>query len=214
MSKARIFEIDPEHIKTRLITQAVEVLKDGGILGHPTDTTYALGVAMTNLKGINELYRIKKKDLKRPLSFLCSGIQALSEYAVIGKDAFQIMRRILPGPYTIILPARKSAPRKLHWTNKRKEIGIRVPGHSVVQALVNELGEPMISTSAKLPDSELLATAQEIQEDFGYAIDLIIDSGYIYPEPSTIISFLDEVPELVREGKGAVDGILNVLDRK
>jgi len=207
MGKARILEIDPQHIKYRLISQAVKILKEGGIIAHPTDTTYALGVCLSNIKAVNELYRIKKKDLKRPLSFLCSDLSALSEYAKINKTAFQIMRRILPGAYTIILPARKAAPRKLLWTNK-KEVGLRVPDEPVVRAIINELGEPLISTSAKLPGGELLASAYDILDDFGYSIDLILDAGYIYPEPSTIISFVDDLPQVVRMGKGIVEGVI------
>ncbi len=207
MARARILEVDPQHIKYRLIKQAAEILKKGGIVAHPTDTTYALGVSLSNIKAVNELYRIKKKDLKRPLSFLCSDISTMSEYALINKTAFQIMRRILPGPYTIILPARKAAPRKLLWTN-RKEVGIRVPDEPVVKGLIEELGEPIISTSAKLPKGELLASAYDILDDFGYSVDLILDAGYIYPEPSTIISFLEDTPSVVRTGKGPVDGII------
>lgn len=209
MARCRMLEINPIHPQPRLIGQVAQVLENSGIIAHPTDTTYALGVALTNKKGVDELYRIKKKDLKRPLSFLCSDISFLSEYALISKQAFQIMRRILPGPYTIILPARKSAPRKLLWTN-RKEIGLRIPDNPVVRAIVDQIGEPLISTSAKLPHGELLATAREIFDDFGHAIDLVIDAGYIYPEPSTILSFLDEVPTVVREGKGPVKGVLDI----
>ncbi len=209
MGRGRIFEIDPDHPKPRLIKQAAEVLKAGGLIAHPTDTTYALGVALHNTKGVNELYRIKKKDLKRPLSFLCGDISTLSEYSNVSKVAFQIMKRILPGPYTIILPSRKSAPRKLLWTT-RKEIGIRVPGNPVVQALVDELGEPFISTSAKVLGGELLGTAQDIQHEFGYALEVILDAGYIYPEPSTIISFVGEDPEIVRLGKGPTTDIIEL----
>jgi tRNA threonylcarbamoyl adenosine modification protein (Sua5/YciO/YrdC/YwlC family) len=204
MANARIFEIDPEHMKYRPIEQAIDVLKGGGIVAHPTDTTYALGVCMSNVKGVNELYRIKKKDLTRPLSFLCSDISNMAEYATISQEAFQIMRRLLPGPYTFILPARKSAPRKLIWSN-RKEIGIRVPKDPVVQALIEGIGEPLISTSAKILGGDLLATAYDIQDDFGHSIDLIIDTGYIEPEPSTIVSFLDENPVVWRMGKGPID---------
>ena len=206
---ARTFEINRQHPQPRLIRQAAEILARGGIIAHPTDTTYALGVAMSNHKGIEELYRLKKKDLKRPLSFLCTDLANLSEYALISDLAFQTMRRILPGPYTIILPSRKSAPRNLLWTN-RKEIGLRMPDDPVVRALVEQLGEPMISTSAKLPDCELLENAQDILRDFGRDIELILDAGFIYPEPSTILSFLDEEPKLVRMGKGPVEGIVDV----
>lgn len=211
MAKARIFEIDPEHIKQRLISQAADVLRQGGIVAVPTDTSYAMAVAMSNTKGVNELYKIKRKNKKKPLSFLCSNLANLSEYSKINKDAFQIMRRILPGPYTIILPARKAAPRKLMRTNK-KELGLRVPDDSVVQTVIEELGEPLIATSANLPEQEPLATAYDIQDDFGYGIDLILDCGYIYPEPSTIISFVDDIPELIRMGKGPVDHILELAD--
>ena len=204
-------EINTDNPQPRLIAQAGDVLRSGGIIAHPTDTTYALGVMMTNKKGVDELYRIKKKELTRPLSFLCTDISNLSEYAVISELAFQTMRRILPGPYTIILPARKTAPRNLLWTN-RKEIGLRIPDDNIVRALVEEIGEPLISTSAKPFQGELMASPHEIFDDFGHAIDLVIDAGYIDPEPSTIVSFLDELPVVVRQGKGPLDQVIETDD--
>jgi tRNA threonylcarbamoyl adenosine modification protein (Sua5/YciO/YrdC/YwlC family) len=206
-AKCRVLEIDPERINDRLISQAADVLQGGGIIAHPTDTTYALGVMMTNKKGVESLYRMKKKDLTRPLSFLCSDISNLSEYAIISDLAYRTMRMVLPGAYTFILPARKTAPRNLLWTN-RKEIGLRVPDDAIVRAIVESIGEPLISTSAKVFEGELLASPYDIVDDFGHEIDLVIDAGYIEPEPSTIISFLEEPPEVWRPGKGSLEGIV------
>ena len=200
----RILEISAEHPQPYLVKQAVEVLRSGGIIAHPTDTTYALAVAMSNKKGVDELYRIKKKDLTRPLSFLCSDISNLSEYALINDVAFMMMRKVLPGAYTIILPAKKNAPKNTIWS-KRKEIGLRVPDDNVVQALIDELGEPLISTSAKEPGGDLMALPHDIQDVFGYSVELILDVGWIEPAPSTIISFLNEEPEIIREGKGTLE---------
>lgn len=207
MGKCRIIEIDSEHINQRLIEQVVAVLNEGGIIAHPTDTTYAFGVKINNKKGVDELYRIKKKDLNRPLSFLCSNISSLSDYAIINKDAFSFMKKVLPGPYTFILPARKSAPRQLFWTN-RKEIGLRVPNDPILQAVVDLLGEPLISTSAKLAGGDLMASPYDILDEVGHALDMIIDAGYIEPLPSTIINFMEEEPVLVRQGKGPLHGLV------
>ena len=165
-------------------------------------------MAMTNKKGVEALYRIKKKELTRPLSFLCTDISSMSEYALISELAYRTMRRLLPGPYTFILPARKAAPRNLLWTN-RKEIGIRVPDDPIVAALVDTLGEPLISTSAKMQGGDLLASPYDIAEDFGHEIDIVIDAGFIEPSPSTIISFLDTEPVVWRQGKGALEGVLD-----
>ncbi|MCB1154687.1 MAG: threonylcarbamoyl-AMP synthase [Deltaproteobacteria bacterium] len=200
MAKAEILHIHPEDPQGRLIDRVVEVLRKGGIVVHPTDTTYALGVDMNNKRGVEMLYQIKKKSLNRPLSFLCKDLSNISEYAMLSNSAFRTMKRLLPGPYTFILNATKSAP---HYTQgNNKEIGIRVPAEPICHAILDRLDHPLVSTSAYVHGGDLLADPEEIQHVLGGHADLIIDAGYIWPEPSTIISFVDDEPTLIREGKG------------
>jgi tRNA threonylcarbamoyl adenosine modification protein (Sua5/YciO/YrdC/YwlC family) len=203
MGKAQVFKINRDYPQMRLIGKAAEILQDGGIIVHPTDTTYALGVKMTNKRGIEKLYQIKKKSLKRPLSFICKDLSNISEYAKLGDQAYRTMKRLLPGPYTFVLEANKNAPRVTQ-TN-HKEIGIRVPDCAICQALIDLLGEPLISTSAYVLGGELLSDPDEIMKVLGGHVDLIIDAGIIIPEPSTIISFASHTPELIRLGKGKFD---------
>jgi tRNA threonylcarbamoyl adenosine modification protein (Sua5/YciO/YrdC/YwlC family) len=203
MAHADRFHIHPDNPQMRLIQKAAEILKKGGIIAHPTDTTYALGVHLHNKQGIEELYRIKGKDLKRPLSLLCADLSNIAEYANVDDVAYRVMRRLLPGPYTFILPATKAAPRITQ--TPRKEVGLRCPKDNIVAALGQVLGEPLVSTSCSAPGGELLADPDDILQIFGHQIGLVIDAGYIYPEPSTIISLMSGRPELVRLGKGPFD---------
>lgn len=204
MTRAQLFRIHTENPQTRLIAKTVEILQNGGIIAHPTDTTYALGVHLNNKKGIEQLYRIKGKALDRPLSLLCPDLSNISEYAKIDDLAYRILKRVLPGPYTFILPATKAAPRITQ--TPRKEVGLRCPDDIILRTLMLELGLPLVSTSCSI-DGELLADPDDIMRFFGNQIDLVIDAGYIYPEPSTIISFMEGAPEVIRPGKGDVDQI-------
>jgi tRNA threonylcarbamoyl adenosine modification protein (Sua5/YciO/YrdC/YwlC family) len=203
MGKAQVFKINRDYPQGRLIAKAAEVLRDGGIIVHPTDTTYALGVALHNKRGIETLYTIKKKSLKRPLSFICKDLSHISEYGEVSKEAYRTMKRLLPGPYTFILEANKNAPRVTQ--TPRKEVGIRVPDCLICQLLIEKLGEPLISTSAYVPGGEILSDPEDIMKVLGGQVDLIIDAGIILPEPSTIISFVTQEPVLVRQGKGKFD---------
>jgi tRNA threonylcarbamoyl adenosine modification protein (Sua5/YciO/YrdC/YwlC family) len=187
----------------RLINKAAEILNRGGIVAHPTDTTYALGVHLNNKQGIDALYRLKGKDVKRPLSLLCSDLSNIAVYAQVDDFAYRFMKRLLPGPYTFILPAAKAAPRITQTT--RKEVGLRCPADNIVHALGAAIGVPLVSTSCSTPDGELLADPDDIMQFFGHQLDLVIDAGYIYPEPSTIISFMTGRAQVLRLGKGPVD---------
>ncbi len=200
MGKAQVFKINQENPQTRLIDKVVEVLDAGGLIVHPTDTTYAIGVHMKNKRGVEKLYQLKKKSLKRPLSYLCKDLSNIAEYAKLSDSAYRTMKRLLPGPYTFILNANKSAPRVTHFTNS--EIGIRVPDDRICEAIIAKLGMPLVSTSAYIFGGEILADPEDIMHVLGGHVDVIIDAGNIYPEPSTIISFLKDEPELIRIGKG------------
>ena len=203
MTQATLLRIHPENPQQRMISRVVELLHKGGIIAHPTDTTYALGAHLNNKQGIEQLYRMKRKAINRPLSLLCADLSLISEYAQVDDRAYRIMRRLLPGPYTFILPATKNAPRITQ--TPRKEVGLRCPADNIIRAIIDELGVPMVSTSCATPDGELLADPQDIMDIFGHQLDIVIDGGYIYPEPSTILDFTSGRPEVVREGKGSAD---------
>ncbi len=206
MARAEVVQIHPQNPQARLIAKAAEILEQGGIIAHPTDTTYALGVHLLNKQGVEKLYRIKGKELTRPLSLLCADLSNIAAFAKVDDLAYRTMKRLLPGPYTFILPATKNAPRITQ--TPRKEVGLRCPDDNIVRALIEKIGAPLVSTSCKPFGGQLLASPDEIQEFFGHQIDLIIDVGVIYPEPSTIVSFMSGAAEVIRVGKGPIDQVV------
>lgn len=190
----------------RLIKKAADVLRDGGVIIYPTDTVYGLGCDLSNKKGIERIYEIKKRNKKRPLSFVCSDLKHISQYALVTDYAYKTMKRFLPGPYTFILEASRLVPKMI--LPKRPTTGIRVPDNEICLALIRELGQPIISTSVQTHDGEDLGDPALINEYFGRTVDLIIDGGVIVPEPSSVISLVDDEIELLRIGKGDVSAFL------
>jgi tRNA threonylcarbamoyl adenosine modification protein (Sua5/YciO/YrdC/YwlC family) len=195
-----IFRINPSNPQKRLIDKAVEVIKDGGVIAYPTDTIYGFGCDMYNKKAIQRIYQIKRRDLKKPFSFICSDLKNISLYAQVTNQAYKIMKRCLPGPYTFILLGTKLVPKIM--VTKRKTVGIRVPNNNICLALVKSLGHPIISTSVGLSGGEVFSDPALIEETFGSQIDLTIDGGLLASQPSTIISLIDEEIEVIREGSG------------
>jgi tRNA threonylcarbamoyl adenosine modification protein (Sua5/YciO/YrdC/YwlC family) len=186
----------------RLIRKAVEVLRSGGIVIYPTDTVYGMGCDLFNKKGIDRIYEIQRRDRKQPLSFICADLKDISRYARVSDDAYKIMRRLLPGPYTFILEASRVVPKTI--LPKRKTTGIRVPDNRICQTLLAEMGSPIISTSIKNEDGELLSDPRIIEEFFGKRVDMIIDGGVIAAAPSSVVSLLDDGIEVIKAGKGDV----------
>ena len=197
-----IVQINPQNPQERLLRQAVQALTDGGLIAYPTDTCYAIGCDLYNTKGIARIYQIKRRPLSKPFSFICADLKNISEYAQVGNFAYKTMKRLLPGPYTFVLEASRLVPKILQ--TKRRTVGIRVPDHPIALVLVRLLGHPIISTSASLPDGPVESDPYEIEEKFKPHLGLVIDAGIILPAPSSIISFIDDVPEIIREGKGDV----------
>jgi tRNA threonylcarbamoyl adenosine modification protein (Sua5/YciO/YrdC/YwlC family) len=190
----------------RLIKKAVDVLQDGGVIIYPTDTVYGLGCALSNKRGIDRIYEIKRRSRKRPLSFVCADLKDISRYARVSDFAYKTMKRLLPGPYTFILEASRLVPKTI--LPKRLATGIRVPDNQICLSLVRELGQPIISTSVSTEDGEVLSNPVEIKDKFGHAVDMIIDGGILVSEPSSIISLVDDTIEIVREGKGDVSTLV------
>jgi tRNA threonylcarbamoyl adenosine modification protein (Sua5/YciO/YrdC/YwlC family) len=197
-----IITINSKDPQRRLIRKVVEVLEQGGVIGYPTDTIYGVGCDLFNPEAIRKIHRLKKLDGKKPLSFICSDLKDISQYAYVSNNAYKMMKRLLPGAYTFILKATKLVP-KIALT-KQNTVGIRIPDNKICLSLVRELGHPIISTSVYKPDEGLFNDPAEIEDRFGKQLDLVIDGGVIVPEHSSIIDFTDDFPEVVRVGKGDV----------
>jgi len=180
----------------------VEVLEKGGLIGYPTDTIYGLGCDLFKPEALIKIQRIKKMDKKKPLSFICADLKEISRYAFVSDYAYKVMRRLLPGPYTFILKATKLVPKIV--MTKQKTVGIRIPDNKICLALVKELGHPIISTSIYKPDESLYNDPHEIEERFGKELDLVIDGGVIVAEHSTIVDLSEDLPKVIRKGKGDV----------
>ncbi len=198
-----IIKINPQNPQERLLRKAVDALLGGGLIAYPTDTTYAIGCDLYNLKGIGKIYTIKRRPVNKPFSFICKDLKNISEYAVVGNYAYKVMKRLLPGPYTFVLEASRQVPKILQ--TKRRTVGIRIPDHPIALELVRLLGHPIISTSASLPDEPVESDPYEIEANFTPHLQLVIDGGMILPAPSSVISLIDDVPEVIREGQGPVE---------
>jgi tRNA threonylcarbamoyl adenosine modification protein (Sua5/YciO/YrdC/YwlC family) len=197
--------MNPEHPQPRRVDRVIDILRDGGLVAYPTDSVYGIGCDIFNKKAVERLHALVReiKDAKHgPLSFICKDLSDIAEYAYISDHAYRTMRRLLPGPYTFVLEATKLVPNVM--LNKRKTVGIRVPDSAIPIRLVERLSNPIATTSAALSDGELIPDPWTIENLYGHAIDIVIDGGYLFPEPSTVIDFTTDVPTLIREGKGAI----------
>lgn len=197
-----ILEIDAQHPQPRLIERAVSALESGGIIAYPTDTYYAIGCDLLNKRAVEKLYRLKQRPKNKPLSFLCADLSDASKYAHISNFAYRTMKRMVPGPFTFVLPATRLTPEVA--MTRQKTVGIRISGAAIPQALVERLGHPLLTTSATW-EGEPLNDPRSIKERLGHGLDLIVDGGYQVFEPSTVVSLLDDEIEVLREGKGKVE---------
>jgi tRNA threonylcarbamoyl adenosine modification protein (Sua5/YciO/YrdC/YwlC family) len=194
--------IHPNNPQGRFLKAASDVLRDGGLIIYPTDSIYGLGCDLFNKRAIEKIYQIKGNDKRRYLSFICPDLKGISEYAYVSNAAYKIMRHLLPGPYTFILNATRQVPRVL--LEKRKTVGIRVPDNTVCRALLAEFGNPVISTSACLPDQDYIGDPDVIESTFARSVDLFLDAGQGGVQPSTVIDLTQDEPVLIRQGKGKV----------
>ena len=174
----------------------------GGIVVYPTDTIYGIGCDILNKKAIEKIYQLKQRNKSKPFSFICSDLKNISHYAKVSNYAYKTMRRLLPGPYTFILEGSKLVPKIM--LTKRKTAGIRVPDHKICLELVKRLGNPIITTSATMPDGSMVNDASLIHDVFRNRIDLVIDGDIAPGLPSSVISLIDDVPEVIRKGAGDV----------
>jgi tRNA threonylcarbamoyl adenosine modification protein (Sua5/YciO/YrdC/YwlC family) len=197
---AVMLSLHPQSPQSRHIQRAVESLRNGGVVVYPTDTVYGLGCDITSKHALERIVRIKGRDPKKPLSFVCADLTHISRYARVSNMAYRILKRFLPGAYTFVLEASSEVPKML--LTRQKTVGIRVPDHAVCSALVKELGNPILSTSANPAGVEPLNDPREIQEALGKQVDFILDSGILTRVPSTVISLVDDRVQVLREGAG------------
>ena len=200
--KRMLLKINPINPQQRLIIKAVDVLKAGGIVVYPTDTHYGIGCDIMNKKAIERIYQLKQRNENKPFSFICSDLKNISHYAKVSNYAYKTMRRLLPGPYTFILEGSKLVPKIM--LTKRKTAGIRVPDNKICLALVQELGNPIISTSATMPDGSILDDASLIHDVYKKRIDVVIDGAAVSGNASSVISLINDEPEVLRKGMGDV----------
>ncbi|MDR2140557.1 MAG: threonylcarbamoyl-AMP synthase [Deltaproteobacteria bacterium] len=195
-----IISINPENPQGRLIKRVVEILENGGVIAYPTDTQYGLGCDLSQKKAIEKIYRLKKRDHKVPFSVICADLKHIAEYARVSDYAYRTMKRLLPGPFTFVLPGSRQMPQIM--LTKRRECGLRVPGHPIALSLVQALGRPLINTSARLADQPTPTAAQEVVDLFGGQLDAVIDGGPVPGQPSTLVSLIDDDPIILRQGLG------------
>jgi len=204
--KAIYYAMNAEHPQPRKIRQVSEQLEHGAVIAYPTDTVYGFGCDLTNRKAIDRIYRLKNMSPNHLLSFVCPDLSEIARYAQVGDTAYRILRRILPGPYTVVLEATREVPKKL--LQKRKTVGIRVPDCPIALDLVRAFGRPIISSSVVNGDGQPMEDAEDIRDRYSNQLDAILDGGYLMAEPSTVISLVDDVVEIIREGKGSVEGLI------
>ncbi|ACL73097.1 SUA5/YciO/YrdC/YwlC family protein [Thioalkalivibrio sulfidiphilus HL-EbGr7] len=201
----RRIEIHPDNPQARLIRQAVDVIRDGGVIVYPTDSCYALGCGIGNKTGMERIRRIRQLDDNHHFTLVCRDLSEIATYAKVDNTAYRLLKNLTPGPYTFLLKATHEVPRRLQHA-KRKTIGLRVPDHAITQALLAELGEPLMSTTLQLPGDHLpLSDPYDIEERLSAHVDLILLAGSCGVEPTTVVDLVGEVPEVVRQGRGAVD---------
>jgi len=199
---AQYFEIHPENPQLRLIHRAVDIIRKGGVIAYPTDSSYALACQIDDKQALDRIRRIRQLDDKHNFTLVCKDLTQVSTFTKIGNDAYRLIKALTPGPFTFILDATREVPRRLQHP-KKKTIGVRIPKHPVVQLLVQELGEPLFSSTLVLPGEEdALSDPYDIRERLEHELDLVIDAGIVESEETTIIEFTKDGPEITRQGKG------------
>lgn len=210
LAKPRItrVEVHPERPEPNRLKQAVAHLEAGQVVIYPTDTVYGIGAALDERAAVERLYSLRRLDKNKPLSLICANLSEVSRYAIVSDECHRFMRRVLPGPYTFILRATRDAPRL--GQSKRRTVGVRMPNNPVAIALVEQLGRPLLSTSAIPPGGDLDAISDpaELAQTFAQAgVAVVIDAGLVVPTPSSVIDWSGDHPEVIREGAGDVSDL-------
>lgn len=199
---SQFFQIHPENPQKRLINQAVDILRKGGVVVYPTDSAYAIGCHLGDKPAADRIKRIRKLDDKHNFTLVCADLSEIGTYAKVNNTQYRLLKNYTPGPYTFILDATSEVPRRLLHP-KRRSIGMRVPENAIVQELLSELGEPIMSSTLILPgETDPMTDPYEIRETLEHELDLIIDGGFCGFEATTVVNMLEDVPEVTRVGKG------------
>ncbi len=201
---SQFFQIHPDNPQLRLIHQAVEILRSGSVIVYPTDSSYAMGCLMGSKAAMEQIYKIRRLDSRHNFTLVCRDLSEISLYAKVDNSAYRMLKALTPGPYTFIFKATHEVPRRLQ-RKKRKTIGIRVPEHAIAHALLDYLGEPLMSSTLLLPGDELpMIEPEEMRDRLQHDVGLVIDGGSCGFEPTTVIDMVDGYPQIVRAGKGDV----------
>jgi tRNA threonylcarbamoyl adenosine modification protein (Sua5/YciO/YrdC/YwlC family) len=199
---ARFIDVHPINPQPRAITQIVTLIQGGGLVAYPTDSCYALGCQLGNREGLDRIKTIRKLDDRHHFTLICRDFAQLGQFVQVSNAVFRLVKASTPGSYTFILPATKEVPRRLMHPKKRT-VGVRIPDHAVTQAILAELGEPLLSTTLLLPgDEEPLTQAWEIQDRLEHQVDAIVDAGECGTEPTTVVDLSGDEPEILRVGAG------------
>lgn len=199
---ATFIDVHPVNPQARAIEKVAGILRGGGLIAYPTDSCFALGAQLGNKEGIDRIRAIRQLDDKHHFTLICKDFAQLGQFVQVDNAIFRAIKAATPGSYTFILPATKEVPRRL-LHQKKKTIGVRIPDHKVVSALLAEMGEPLLSSTLILPgDEEPLTQAWEIKEALDHQVDAVIEAGEVLPEPTTVIDFSSGIAEIVRRGAG------------
>jgi tRNA threonylcarbamoyl adenosine modification protein (Sua5/YciO/YrdC/YwlC family) len=201
---SQFFRIHPQNPQRRLINQTVAIIRDGGVIVYPTDSSYALGCHLGDKSAMERLSRIRQTNKEHNFTLVCRNLTEISTYAKVDNVSFRFIKSLTPGPYTFILKATHEVPRRLQ-NPKRKTIGLRIPEHIIAQAILSALSEPIMSSTLIMPNKEMPETdPEEIKALLEKQVDLIIDGGNCGFEPTTVIDLLGDTPQILRHGKGAI----------
>jgi tRNA threonylcarbamoyl adenosine modification protein (Sua5/YciO/YrdC/YwlC family) len=199
---SQFFVIHPDNPQTRLIKQAATIVQEGGVIVYPTDSAYAIGCQLANKDALERIRKLRQLDEQHNFTLVCRDLSELSTYAIVNNPSFRLLKAHTPGPYTFILNATREVPRRL-LQPKRNTIGLRVPDSKIVQALLQELNEPLMSVTLALPEQEYpFIDAQDIYETLAKRVDLVIDGGPCGMTPTTVIDLVGDAPVILRVGKG------------
>lgn len=199
---AKFFDVHPDDPQARSVNQIVDILKSGGLIVYPTDSCYALGAQLGNREATERIRAIRHLDSKHHFTLVCKDFAQMGQFVMVDNDNFRSIKAVTPGPYTFILPATKEVPKRLSHP-KKKTVGVRIPDSKLIQAILEQLGEPMLSSTLLLPDEEEpLTQGWEIKETLDHVVDAVIESGDVGSEPTTVVDFSSGYAEIVRRGMG------------
>ena len=205
---AKLIEIHPVDPQPRRVAEIVEIIRNGGLIAYPTDSSYAFGCHIGDKRAIDRIHRIRRTDKTHNFTLICRDLSEISSYARVDNWAYRLIKSMTPGPYTFILQATREVPKRLQ-NPKRRTIGLRVPDHPLVHAMLDVLGEPIMSSTLTLPgDNMPLTDPLDIEARIGHQIDLIVDAGPTGIEPTSVIDLTSGVAEVLRQGRGDVSAFL------